>query len=43
LRGVDEGGSQRGCFAADFFRREYDGKTSRESLGLLRPENRFFS
>jgi hypothetical protein len=25
------------------FRREYEGKTLRESLGLPRPENRFFS
>jgi hypothetical protein len=25
------------------FRREYEGKTLRENLGLPRPENRFFS
>ena len=25
------------------FRREYEGKTLRENLGLSRPENRFFS
>jgi hypothetical protein len=25
------------------FRREYEGKTLRESLGLPRPENRFFT
>jgi len=24
------------------FRREYEGKTLRENLGLPRPENRFF-
>jgi hypothetical protein len=24
------------------FRREYEGKTLRENLGLRRPENRFF-
>jgi alkanesulfonate monooxygenase SsuD/methylene tetrahydromethanopterin reductase-like flavin-dependent oxidoreductase (luciferase family) len=26
----------------DLFRREYEGKTLRENLGLPRPENRFF-
>jgi hypothetical protein len=32
------GGSQR----RGLFRREYEGKTLRENLGLPRPENRFF-
>ena len=27
----------------DLFRREYEGKTLRENLGLPRPENRFFA
>ena len=27
----------------NLFRREYEGKISRENLGLLRPGNRFFS
>jgi alkanesulfonate monooxygenase SsuD/methylene tetrahydromethanopterin reductase-like flavin-dependent oxidoreductase (luciferase family) len=26
----------------ELFRREYEGKTLRENLGLARPENRFF-
>jgi len=26
----------------EIFRREYDGKTLRENLGLPRPKNRFF-
>ncbi|MGE0629805.1 MAG: hypothetical protein AB7O43_18525, partial [Hyphomicrobiaceae bacterium] len=29
--------------ARDLFRREYEGTTLRESLGLPRPENRFFA
>jgi len=27
----------------DLFRREYEGKTLRENLGLPRPNNRFFA
>jgi len=27
----------------DLFRREYEGNTLRENLGLPRPENRFFA
>ena len=33
----------RSCSGAGIFRREYEGKTLRENLGLPRPENRFFS
>jgi hypothetical protein len=27
----------------EIFRREYEGRTLRENLGLPRPENRFFA
>jgi alkanesulfonate monooxygenase len=33
---------RRGIFRREIFRREYEGITLRENLGLPRPENRFF-